>query len=168
MPHNGRGVAQGLKFTVGFFAVAAPIFVGLAFPPAGVLLAFIGMGSGLANLIGDDEIASGFELMNPTGITACAARWAFTNAGSATGGKSPGGTLSTLNTIYKFGMDSDVFTAPVGYVGGATGIANFAYGLYSAGIADTDFSPQTIEQLRGTATMTGCLEQQWRAVGADL
>lgn len=164
----GRGIAQGLKFTVGFFAVAAPIFVGLLCPPVGVLLSFIAMGSGIANMVGDDEIASGFELMNPTGITACAARWAFTNAGAATGGQSPGGTLSTLNTIYKFGMDSDVFTAPVGYVGGAAGIANFAYGLYSAGIADTDFSPQTIEQLRGTATMTGCLEQQWRAVGADL
>jgi hypothetical protein len=164
----GRGVAQGLKFGVGLFAVAAPIFVGLLFPPAGILLAFIGMGAGIANLVGDDEIASGFELMNPAGIAACAARWAFTNAESATGGQSPGGALSTLNTIYKFGMDSDVFTAPVGVLGGGAGIANFAYGLYSAGIADTDLSPQTIEQLRGTATMTNCLDQQWRAVGSDV
>jgi hypothetical protein len=166
---TGLGIEQGLKFTAGIMAVAAPIALGALFPPAGILFAVLGAGAGIADLIpGGGTAASVFNLLNPTSITTCAARWAFTNSGNPTGGDNVGSILSTANTVRKVANGADVITAPIGPVGAAGGLASLGMGLYSAGIGNTDFSPQTVEQLNGTSTMTNCLDDQWSAAGANV
>jgi hypothetical protein len=39
--------------------------------------------------------------------------------------------------------------------------------LYNAGIADAPLDTQTVDQLRGTSTMTGCLDEKYRFAGAN-
>jgi len=159
-----NGVVQGLKFTAGIFAVAAPIFVGMLFPPAGILFAVIGAGAGIASLIpGGDKVAAVFDLVNPTKITTCIAQWSFNNAGDPTGGKNVGSIVSTANTIRKVVNGVDVLVEPVGPIGAAGGAASFGYGLYSAGIGDANWGPQTVDQLEDKSTLTNCLDDQWRA-----
>lgn len=164
----GRGIVQGFKIASGVAAIAAPIMIGWFFPPAGALFAYLGAAAGIANLIpGGREVGQVFELIDPTNITECAARWAFGNTGNPTGGPNIGGQLSTANTIRKIYQGKDVLE-PAGAVGIASGAVGFGFGLYSAGIGDTDFGPQTLEELAGTSTMTGCLDQQWQIAGSNL
>lgn len=165
-----RSLIQGLKISVGVFAVAAPIFVGLLFPPAGILFAYLGAAAGIASMVpnGGQDVASVFDLINPTKITTCAARWAFSNPGNPTGGGNYGSIVSTANTIRKIYKDVDVSIQPVGLLGASAAIAGFGYGLYDAGIAGAEFDTQTVEELRGTSTMTGCLNDQWQTAGANL
>ncbi len=91
----GRGIAQGFKLVAGVLAVAGPIIIGTLIPPAGILFAVLGAGAGIAVLAGQDEIASAFDLINPTSIVTCAARWAFSNTGQASGGGNYGAIGST-------------------------------------------------------------------------
>ena len=55
-----------------------------------------------------------------------------------------------------------MLTKPIGAVSGGLAVAGFGYGLYSAGIGHTDFTPQTVEELNDTKTMTSCLDSAWR------
>ena len=161
-----NGVIKGLKLTSGIFAVALPIFVGMLFPPAGILFGILGAAGGIAALIpGGDKIAAAFDLVNPTKITTCIARWSYANTDDPTGGANVGSIVSTANTIRKVINGVEVFVEPVGPIGAAGGAASFGYGLYEAGIGDADWgaSPQTIEQLEDKATLTNCLDEQWRA-----
>ena len=185
-----RGIIQGMKIVSGIVAVAAPILLSMAFPPAGILFSVLGAAAGLAASIpGGDKVAAVFDLVNPTKITVCAAQWAFNNDGNPTGNTNVGAIVSTANTIRKVINGADVLTQPVadlrtlpgigaklperlgnlpGGLSFALGGAALGYGLYSAGIGGTDLSPQTVEQLRDTSTMTSCLDEQWRAAGSDI
>lgn len=138
-------------------------------PPIGIALAVLGTAAGISNLIpGGEDMGSFFELIDPTNITECAARWAFDNTGNPTGGANPGSIVATANNIRKYNMYGDMLE-PAGAVGIASGIAGFGLGVYTAtGGGNVDFSPQTLEQLAGTATMTGCLDEQWKAAGSNL
>lgn len=163
-----RGFVQGLKIASGVAAVAAPVLLGWWFPPAGALFAYLGAAAGIANLIpGGKEVGQIFELIDPTNITECAARWAFSNSGDPTGGPNVGSQLSTANTIRKIYQAQDVLEPP-GALGFAGGLAAFGYGVYSAGVTNIDWGPQTIEELAGTSTMTGCLDKQWQAAGSNV
>jgi hypothetical protein len=164
-----RAIVQNLKVVVGVLAIMAPIALGMLFPPAGIFFAFLGAMAGIASMIpGGGGVASVFDLVNPTKITACAARWGFTNAGDPTGGYGGGSLLSGANTLRKVWQGKDVLFEKVGPLGMAGGAASLAYGLYEAGAGKVDLSPQTVEELAGTSTMTGCLNQQWKAAGANL
>ena len=52
----------------------------------------------------------------------------------------------------------------------AGGAASIGYGLYSVGIggALTQTQPQSVEELAGKSTLTGCLDNEWRITGANL
>lgn len=165
-----RAIVQNLKVVVGVLSIMAPIALGMVFPPAGMFFAFLGTMAGIANMIpnGGSVVASMFDLVNPTKITTCAARWGFTNAGDPTGGYGVGSMLSGANTLRKVWQGKDVIFEKVGPLGIAGGAAALAYGLYDAGAGNVDLSPQTVEELAGTSTMTGCLNQQWQIVGANL
>src|SRR5258707_8705137 len=80
----------------------APSILGAILPPAGIFFAVIGAAAGIASLIpGGDKAAAVFDLINPTKIMTCAARWGFGNSGNPTGGTNGGSMLSTLNTVRK-------------------------------------------------------------------
>jgi hypothetical protein len=164
----GRGIVQGLKLSSGIFAIAAPIVFGMMFPPAGILFSVMGAGAGLASLAGLDEVAAGFDLLYPTKITACAARWAFSTTGDPTGAYNPGAIAGTTNKIVQILQGKDVLTPTISGAGFGAGAAGFVAGLYSAQVWNADFDPQTVEQLRDTDTMTGCLDEQWRAANSNL
>jgi len=129
---TARGIAQGLKLTSGIFAIAAPIVFGMVFPPAGILFSVMGAGAGLAALAGLDQVAAGFDLLNPTKITACAARWAFNTTGDPTGAYNAGAIAGTTNKIVQVMQGKDVLTPAVSGAGFAAGAAGFVAGLYSA------------------------------------
>ena len=80
---------------------------------------------------------------------------------------SVGSQLSTANTIRRIYQAQDVLEPP-GALGFAGGLAAFGYGVYSAGVTNIDWGPQTIEELAGTSTMTGCLDKQWQAAGSNV
>ncbi|MDQ1548157.1 MAG: hypothetical protein QOH69_3061, partial [Actinomycetota bacterium] len=180
----GIGIAKGLKTVLGVAAVAAPILLGAVFPPAGILFAVLGAGAGIANLIpGGGKVAAVFELLNPTAMTTCIARWSFNNAGDPTGGKNIGAIGKTVKTLgkegkslYDGGPDVDSIVAgaaddiKLGEILGTVGsVAGFEYGLYSAGIMNVNVSnPQTVAEVNDTSTMTGCLDDQWKAAGANV
>ena len=172
-PSNSEAVAralvQNLKVVVGVLAIMAPIALGMLFPPAGMFFAFLGAMAGIANMIPHGgPVASMFDLVNPTKITTCAARWGFTNSGDPTGGYGVGSLISGTNTLRKFVQGKELIFEKVGPLGMAGGAASLAYGLYEAGAGKVDLSPQTVEELAGTSTMTGCLNQQWKIVGANV
>jgi len=184
-----RGVIQGLKISAGVFAVAAPIAIGLMFPPMGLFFAVVAAGAGIASLAGDDKTASVFDMMNPTSMATCAARWAFDNSGQSTGAYNAGAIASVGKTGYDIVQGKDILMKPIAdlrslplgvgaklpdklanFPGGlsfALAAAGFGYGLYAAGIGDTPTGVQTVEQLRGTATMTGCVDEKLRFAGAN-
>lgn len=180
----GLGIVQGLKISAGIFATAAPIVLGMLFPPAGIFFALTAAAAGLFSLLpGGDGPASVFDLVNPTKITVCAAQWAFSNPGNPTGGSNVGAIVSTANTLRKAIAGADVLTKPVADlrslpgIGGklpdsladapgglsfALGAAALGYGLYTAGIGNIQGGARTVDQLRDTQTMTSCLDEQWR------
>jgi len=184
-----RGVIQGLKISAGVFAVAAPIAIGLMFPPMGLFFAVVAAGAGIASIAGDDKTASVFDMMNPTSMATCAARWAFDNSGQSTGAYNAGAIASVGKTGYDIVQGKDILMKPIAdlrslplgvgaklpdklanFPGGlsfALAAAGFGYGLYAAGIGDTPTGVQTVEQLRGTATMTGCVDEKLRFAGAN-
>jgi len=158
-----QGVVQGLKLSLGVIAVSAPIFVGMLFPPAGIFFALVGSAAGIASMIpGGDKVAAVFDLINPTKVTTCVARWSFNNAGDPTGGANAGSLISTANTLRKVVNGVDVFVEPIGPLGTAGGLASFGYGLYEAGIGDAELGPQTVDELADASTMTNCLSEQYR------
>ena len=154
------------------------------FPPAGILFAVLGAGAGIANLIpGGGKVAAVFDLLNPTAMTTCIARWSFNNAGDPTGGKNYGAIGKTVKTLgkegkslYDGGPDADSIVAgaaddiKLGEILGTVGsVAGFEYGLYSAGIMNVNVSnPQTVAEVNDTSTMTGCLDDQWKAADANV
>ena len=165
-----RAIVQGLKISVGILAVVAPIALGMIFPPAGIFFAFLSAGAGIASLIkpGGAEVAAVLDLINPSKIATCAARWGFSNSGNPTGGLGVGGMMSTANTFRKLYQGVDVVFEKVGPLGVLGGAASLGYGLYDAGIGHAELGTQSVEQLRGTSTMTGCLDQQWRIAGSNI
>lgn len=165
----GRAIVQGLKISVGILAVLAPIGLGMIFPPAGIFFAFLGAAAGIVNLIPHGkEVAGVLDLINPTKITTCAAQWGFSNTGNPSGGLNPGSILSAANTGRKLYKGVEVMFEKVGKFGAAGAVAGTALGLYSAGIAHAELGVQTVEQLAGTSTMTGCLDNQWHVVGSNI
>ncbi|MCU1579775.1 MAG: hypothetical protein JWP19_1979 [Rhodoglobus sp.] len=182
----GHIIGQGGKIMAGVLAIVAPMALGILFPPAGVLFAVLAAAAGIASLIpGGDSVAAVFDLVNPTKITTCAAQWAFTNHANPTGKANVGAIIKTVNNIRKLTSSTEVVTKPVadlrsvpGSTGALTkGLANLAkgmkvalgaaalgYSLYSAGVGNADVSTaQSTDELRDTATMTTCLNEQWRA-----
>ncbi|MCA0218454.1 MAG: Ig-like domain-containing protein [Actinobacteria bacterium] len=188
--YQGRRLAQAGKYMVGFVAVAAPIFIGMAFPPAGILFAGLAAGAGISSLIpGGGKAAAFFDLLNPTNITQCAAQWAFNNPGKPTVGPNAPAIVATTLTISKIVRSKDVLTAPIadlasipligsklpkalgnlpGGLSLSVGAASFGYGIYDAGVGNADLGPQTIEQLNDTGTITRCLDEQWRYAQPNL
>jgi hypothetical protein len=184
-----RGVIQGLKISAGIMAVAAPIAIGLMFPPMGLFFAVVAAGAGIASIAGDDKTASVFDMMNPTSMTTCAARWAFDNSGQSTGAYNAGAIAKVTKTGYDIVQGKDIVMKPIAdlrslplgvgaklpdklanFPGGlsfALAAAGFGYGLYTAGIGDVPTGVQTVEQLRGTATMAGCVDEKLRFAGAN-
>lgn len=163
--------AQVAKIYTGVLAIAAPIIVGMLIPPLGIALSLVGAAAGIASLIpGGDKVAAVFDLVNPVKITQCAASWGFSNeAGNPTGGPNVGSLVSTANTVRKVVQGIDVVTERVGMFGAAGGIASFGAGLYEAGVGSLDLTtPVTVEGLRGTSTMTNCLNKVWRAVDSTV
>ena len=76
-----------------------------------------------------------------------------------------------MKFLHKTGLGPGVLPVlfdKVGPLGLAGGAASLAYGLYEAGAGKVDTGPQTVEELAGTSTMTGCLNSQWHAAGANL
>ena len=164
-----RAIIQGLKISAGILAVVAPIALGLLFPPAGIFFAFLGAAAGIVNLIPHGkEVAGVLDLINPTKITGCAARWAFSNTGNPTGGLNPGSIGSLAWTGFKVYQGKDVITRNIGAFGIGGSVLGTAAGLYDAGIHHAELGPQSMEQLAGTSTMTGCLDDQWRIAGSNL
>jgi hypothetical protein len=165
----GTGILQGLKVSAGVFAVAAPIVLGMMFPPAGILFSVLGAASGLASQIpGGGTAAAVFDLLNPTNITVCAARWSFNNSGDPAGGANIGSAISLANTMRKLNNGTDLVGEPVGPVGAGGGLLSFGYGLYSNGIAGAQLGPTTVDSLADSSTMTNCLNDQWRVAGSDI
>ena len=189
----GRAILQGLKILSGIAAVLAPIVLSALFPPAGLIFGLLAATAGLFSLLpGGDGPASVLDLMNPTKITTCAARWAFSKTDDPTGKLNAGAIIGTPKKIYTLYKGASAVTPVADLRGlastaatttstlsktvatlksaapGIIGAASFGYGLYDAGIGHSEFGAQTIEQLRGTQTMTGCLEDQWRVTGVDL
>ena len=142
----------------------------MLFPPAGIFFGFLSAAAGIASLIkpGGAEVAGVLDLINPTKITTCAARWAFSNAGNPTGGLGVGGIISTANTLRKVYNGVDVVFEGVGPVGLGGSALSLGYGLYDAGIGHADLSPQSVFQTGCTSTMTGCLDEQWRIAGSNV
>jgi hypothetical protein len=187
----GLGVIQGLKIVSGIVAVAAPIMLSIAFPATGVLFAYLAASAAVASLVpnGGKDVAAVLDLINPTNITTCAARWAFAKGEDPTGPK-VGAVLTTAKNAYDAYKGKDIFFKPISDLrslpfglgaklpakiadlpGGLTGItsaASLGLGLYSAGIQHAELGPQSIEQLADTETMTGCLNDQWRVTGQDV
>ncbi len=165
----GRAIVQGLKISAGILAIVAPIALGLLFPPAGIFFAFLGAAAGIVNLIPHGaEVAGVLDLINPTKITTCAARWAFSNTGNPTGGLNPGSIGSLAWTGFKVYKGKDVITQNIGKFGIGGSVLGTAAGLYEAGIHHAELGPQSVEELAGTSTMTGCLDDQWRITGSNL
>lgn len=210
----GRQFIKGLKIASGISAVITAVLVSTLFPGVGLVLGFLSAGASIFNALpGGDKPAAVFDVMNPTKITDCAARWAFGNADDPSGKVSPVKIVTTAKKIYKAynevktvadlrGLASTTASATTatGILGKATetlnkakaalsnvsskigttlaplksaapavlGAASVGMGLYSAGIGDITGGVDTVEQLRDTETMTGCLEDQWRITGADL
>jgi hypothetical protein len=138
-------------------------------PRVGILFAVLGAGAGIANLIpGGGQVASVFDLLNPTKVTTCMARWSFNNAGDPTGGKNLAKIGKTVKiaakgakSLYDGGPDSDAADASDagdaadditlgGVLGAAGGVAGFDYGLYSAGMHRAS-KPACVRSPPGTA-----------------
>lgn len=165
----GRAIVQGLKISAGILAILAPITLGLLFPPAGIFFAFLGAAAGIVNLIPHGkEVAGVLDLINPTKITTCAARWGFSNTGNPTGGLNAGSIGSLAWTGFKVYKGKDVITQNIGKFGIGGAVLGTATGLYEAGIHHAELGPQSVEQLAGTSTMTGCLDDQWRIANSNL
>jgi hypothetical protein len=165
----GRAIVQGLKISAGILAIVAPIALGLLFPPAGIFFAFLGAAAGIVNLIPHGaEVAGVLDLINPTKITTCAARWGFSNPGNPTGGLNPGSIGSVAWTGFKVYQGKDVITQNIGKFGIGGSVLGTAAGLYEAGIHHAELGPQSVEELAGTSTMTGCLDDQWRITGSNI
>jgi hypothetical protein len=165
----GRAIVQGLKISAGILAILAPITLGLLFPPAGIFFAFLGAAAGIVQFIPHGkEVAGVLDLINPTKITACAARWGFSNTGNPTGGVNPGSIGSLAWTGFKVYKGKDVITQNIGKFGIGGAVLGTATGLYEAGIHHAELGPQSVEQLAGTSTMTGCLDDQWRIANSNL
>ena len=163
-------ILEGLKFAAGTIAVMGPIFLSMVFPPAGILFGALGALAGISGAIpGGDKVAAVFDLLNPTKISACIARWGFNNTGQPST-QNVGSILGTANKVrVAVFTDTDVLEQNITAGGAALGAANLGYSLYSAGIGGTNFTgPQSVDDIAGRSTITGCLDQQWRAAGSDL
>jgi hypothetical protein len=164
-------IAKGLKFGAGIVAVVLPVVLGTAFPPLGMFFAAMGTIAGISSFIpGGQGAAAVFDLLNPTKITGCIARWGFTNAGSPGGQKNIGSMISTGKTIGQAVFTTkDLLTFDLGILGVAGGAASIGYGLYDAGIGGANMvGPQSVEELAGRSTITGCLDDVWRITGSNL
>jgi len=179
---NKTAIITGLKFGAGIVAVVAPVVLGAIFPPVGMVFAGVGALAGISSFIpGGGKAEAVFDLVNPTKITACIARWGFDNTGHPDGHNigaivktAKEGLTQAKNALTPVVETEDAlakgpsFLAGAGKVAGAA--ASIGYGLYSAGIggALTQTQPETVEELAGRSTITGCLDHEWRITGANL
>ncbi len=102
-------------------------------------------------------------------ITAWIARWGFTKPGSP-GGQNIGAMISTgKTTLTAVFTSKDVLVQNIGALGIAGAAASIGYGLYDAGIGGANMvGPQSVEELAGTSTLAGCMDQQWRILQTNL
>jgi hypothetical protein len=164
-------ILKGFKFGAGIVAVVLPVVLGTAFPPLGMFFAAMGTIAGISSFIpGGQGAAALFDLLNPTKITGCIARWGFTNAGSPGGQQNIGSMISTGKTIGQAVFTTkDLLTFDLGPLGVAGGAASIGYGLYDAGIGGANMvGAQSVEELAGRSTITGCLDDVWRITGSNL
>jgi hypothetical protein len=164
-------IAKGFKFGAGIVAVVLPVVVGMAFPPVGIFLAAMGTIAGLSSLIPNgDGAAALFDMLNPSKITACIARWGFNKTGSPTGGLNAGSMISTGKTTLQAVLtNKDLLTRDIGAFGIAGGAASIGYGLYDAGIGGANLvGAQSVEELEGRSSLAGCLDEVWRLAGSNL
>jgi hypothetical protein len=180
---NKTAIVTGLKFGAGIVAVVAPVVFGtFIFPPAGLLFGAMGALAGISSFIpGGGQAEAVFDLLNPTKITACIARWGFDNTGHpgghnigaivSTGKKAASGIKGALTPVYETDEvlnNNGNFNAGAAKVGGA--VVSIGFGLYSAGIggALTSTQPESVEELAGKSTITGCLDDVWKITGSNL
>ncbi|MGE3193780.1 MAG: Ig-like domain repeat protein [Microbacteriaceae bacterium] len=166
----GTEIAKSMKLVVAFTAVVAPVVLGMFFPPVGIFFAAMGTAAGIAGFIpGADKAAAVFDLLNPSKISACIARWGFTKPGSP-GGQNIGAMISTGKTVGTAVFTSkDVLVQNIGALGIAGAAASIGYGLYDAGIGGVNMvGPQSVEELAGTSTLAGCMDQQWRILQTNM
>jgi len=161
---------KGLKVGAGIIAVVLPVVVGVLVPPAGIFFAALGTLSTISSFIPGAEGFTGVtDLLNPTKITECVARWGFDNSGKPSS-QSPGSVISTANTIRKVVFTNvDIVTEGLGPVGAVGGVLSIGAGLYTAGIGNADLSgPESLEELAGKSTIAGCLDEAWRITGSEV
>lgn len=166
----GTGLAETLKIAAGIVAIIAPVIIGMLFPPVGIFFGIVGVAAGIAGFIpGADKAAAVFDLVNPTKISSCIARWGFNKPGSPSG-QNIGAMISTGKTAATMVFTSkDVLIRNIGGVGIAGAGLAIGYGLYDAGIGGANLvEPQSLEELADRSTITGCLDQQWRILGSNL
>jgi hypothetical protein len=166
----GTEIAKSMKVLAGVIAVVAPVILGMLFPPVGIFFGVVGTAAGLTGLIpGGDKIAAVFDLVNPTKISACVARWGFNKPGSP-GGGNYGAMISTGKTAATAVFTSkDVLIRNIGPLGVGGAALSIGYGLYDAGIGGANLvGPQSVEELADRSTITGCLDQQWRILGSNI
>jgi hypothetical protein len=161
---------KGLKTGAGIVAVVLPVVIGVLLPPAGIFFAAVGSLATIASFIpGGENVAAVFDLINPTKITTCIARWGFETSG-APSVQSSGALLSSANTLRKVVFtNTDVVTEGLGPVGAAGEALAIGYGLYDAGLGSADLSgPESLDELAGRSTISGCLDEVWRVTGSEV
>jgi hypothetical protein len=136
-----------------------------------------------------NSVISAFVAAGSKRIVARAKDPADDNSGQSTGAYNAGAIAKVGKTGYDMVQGKDILMKPIAdlrslplgvgaklpdklanFPGGlsfALAAAGFGYGLYAAGIGDTPTGVQTVEQLRGTATMTGCVDEKLRFAGTN-
>lgn len=166
----GTEIAKSLKVVAGVIAVVAPVIIGMLFPPVGIFFGVVGTAAGLAGFIpGGDKVAAIFDLVNPTKISACLARWGFSKPGSP-GGQNIGAMISTGKTaLTAVATSKDVLIRNIGPLGVGGAALSIGYGLYDAGIGGANLvGPQSVEELANASELAGCMDQQWRILGTNM
>lgn len=153
-------IAKGFKFGAGIVAVVAPVVLGMWFPPVSMFFAAMGTIAGLSSLIPNGQGAAVlFDMLNPTKITACIARWGFNNTGSPAGQLYVGSMSSTGKTkLQAVANTKDLLTRDIGAPGSRaapppSGTACTA----PASAGPTWWAPSRRRSGEGRSTLTGCL-----------
>jgi hypothetical protein len=80
-----------------------------------------------------------------------------------------GAILSTTKTAATAVFtNTDVLVQNIGLAGVAGSSLAIGYGLYDAGIGGANLTgPQSVEELAGTSTIAGCMDDVWSAAGTN-
>jgi len=190
-PTEGERVEAGLanagKILAGVAAIAAPIALGVACPPCGIVMTGIVLAAAVTTIIpGADDVTAFFDIVNPAKILECTTSWGFGNGQNetatessietTTGGikeakkvikymKTDAAAKQAASDLASLGKDSAT-TARNGVLKSAgknaLQLAGFAYSLYDAGLFSADLGYATTDSLRDTDTFTNCVEDAQR------